>query len=241
MGYYGNAKGVFITEYTVPPEKKPLLQTGAVFIYSNDASGWTPQTLRINPSLIPPIEILASFWNVHNKEDAKKLVNSFIETGGSWESDGSNLESRKQLDERLSQYAHGGKETFTASESQMLEDVIDMINGYKWEKMIINKGDLDKVTTTLAWDLERAAFIARMAYNCDYFSEEETWDILKRTRDLAESNFDDWLGYGISFMKGAAIVMNEADFLAVSDMWENVYLLAEPKWGEVWTWFPLKQ
>jgi len=230
----------FVRENAVPEEKVPLLTTGAILIHAYKYQGWTPQTLSLNNRGLHPSEVLSEHLYVNNKEEALKLVEDLISVGGVGLTGETRVESRKQIDERLLKYAGGEKSVLSQEEAEMLNGMTDWIIGFKWLKTRIEKTDFENITTTLAWDIERAAFVGRLAYNCDYLSEEEVWSVLGRTRSLAESNFEDWLGYSISFIKGISIDKYNADFQLMCETWDNMCLLNDRNDGDVWIWSPLK-
>jgi len=237
---FGLPNKKYVAQNAVPDDKKRLLTTGAILIYSYAFQGWTPQTLKINPLELAPEYILAEFWNTNNREQADKLIEDLIKVGGFVLTGETKSESREQVDGRLRRYAEGDKTALSGEESQMLDDITEWMIGFKWIKTRIQRSDMDNIGATLAWDIERAAFVARLAYNSGYYSEEEVWDILAKTRSLAETNFESWLEYAISFMKGISIAKCDSDFTVMCGLWDKVGELTERKWGDVWAWSPLK-
>jgi len=245
-GVLGKEDRKFIEENAVADDKKILVQMGAIIIYANNAHGWTPQTLKINQAKLTAAEVLKESWDIESREEAQEHIDALISTGG-WrlaggteEYEDTEVESRAQIDERLARYAAGDDSALSPDESEMLEEVVDEIIGYDWNKLEITSNTTDSVTTTLAWDIDRAALISRLGYNAGFFSEAETLDVLRKTRAIAASKFGSWLDYGISFMKGRAVVMCESDLSGMVDVWGSIHLLMDPKWGEVWSWAPLK-
>ena len=240
LDLFGKSNKKFIEENAVSADKKHLLQTGAILVYANSACGWMPQTLLLDQKKLTAEQILSRFWDAENKEEVLQLIDGLIVIGGFGFAGGDHAESRSQIDARLEGYTAGDQSALSDEEAEMLDEVVDLITGYKMEKTKLTATDISSVTTTLAWDIERAAFLTRLAFNSGLLTEEETWAFLKKTRELAQAGFRNWQDYGISFIKGRAIVMCDSDFSDMSDMWSNVALLADPKWGEVWTWATLK-
>ncbi|MCL2766135.1 MAG: DUF1266 domain-containing protein [Peptococcaceae bacterium] len=238
--FHGTHNITFIETNAVPIDKKPLLGTGAIMVYAFGFQGWTPQTLNIFSQALDPAVVLTTHWFVNNANDANKLIEGVLDAGGSGWVGETRSESREGIDGRLRRYSQGDKSALSAEEAEMLDDIMDWMVGYKWEKARITQADLDSITTTLAWDIERAAFIGRLAYNCGYFSEDEAWDLLDRTLNLAGLHFDNWLEYAISFMKGASIVKCDSHIASMRGLWDHVCNLTEPSWGDVWAWSPLK-
>ncbi len=240
MGFldlFGSKGNKFTEANAVPEDKKLLLQTGGILIYTNQ---WTPQTLKTDPKTASASQVLAHFWGVESKEEAMEVIEGLLSVGGAGFAGGDQMISRQEINAKLAGYTGGNKSALSNQQAEMLDEVVDLLIGYKFEKVKLTKADLDRVINTLAWDIERAAFVARLAYNSEYLTEAETWDILKRTRELAASNFLNWRDYAISFIKGRAIVMSGSDFGDMSDVWANACLMTEPKWGIVWGWAPLK-
>jgi hypothetical protein len=213
----------------VSQDKKPLLTTGAILIYANQ---WQPQTLAINSkNQITPQRILTGFWGVQNKEESLGLIDKLLTDG-----------DHKELDPLLEKYFAGDTSVFSAQQTAMFKYVVDEIMvGCAWDGVKIKKEDISWTRTAIAWDIERAAFIARMAFNCKYISEQETWDILKATRNLAELHFADWRDYLFSFMIGRALIMHKEEHKsAMGDVFSKALLLKDKNWGDVWLWSPLK-
>ncbi|MDR2104516.1 MAG: DUF1266 domain-containing protein [Deferribacteraceae bacterium] len=214
--------------YAVSEEQRPFVATGAILVKANQ---WTPQSLIIAPtSKIQPREVLCGFWDVNTSEEALQAVDSFLTDGDS-----------RTLDPMLEEYLSGNKTVFTPEQQAMLEFVEGSIMvGYKWNGVVLKRGDIDAVRTSIAWDIERAAFIARLAFNCELMDEPTTWEILKTTRHLAELNFQSWCEYLISFIKGRALVMTDESYRSGMDaMFSNGLLLNDLNWGDVWKWSPL--
>jgi hypothetical protein len=229
MGLFGgNSKGNFLKANEVSADKRPLLTTGAILIYVNQ---WTPQTLKIDAGKTSPHQVLSGFWDVENREEALELIRHFLEEG-----------DHEELDAILERYRAGEQGALDEEQREMLKYVEDVIMpGYKWEKVKITKADTAAGNKTVAWDIERAAFIARLAHNCGYISEAEAWSFLADTRRRAELNFARWLEYLMSFVKGRALIMSdEKHGSSMDDIFANGLLLANPKWGDVWNWSPLK-
>ena len=75
------------------------------------------------------------------------------------------------------------------------------------------------VTTTRAWDLERAAWVGRMGFMAGLVSEEETFSILRSTREQIEQTYPSWRDYGIAFVTGRAFCFDDVkSFLVVADL-----------------------
>ena len=217
MGIFGDKKPDGV------PENAALLTTGALMLNVNNLA---PRDLRVRDRN-KAADILESFWGVDCHDSAIGLIKDFL-----------TLEDSQGLDEELQSL------DLDDAQAEMLNYAADYMAGHK--RYGVSKGkrttkeQVDAVKTTVAWDIERAGFIARLAFACDYLSDEEAVDILTETHRLAEEYFNDWVDYAISYVKARSLVMattsSKGDMTSVFD---NGILLEERKWGDVWSWAPL--
>ena len=204
-------------------EDASLLTTGALMLNVNSLG---PQDLKVRDR-DKAADILESFWGVDGHDGAIGLIKDFL-----------TLEDSQGLDEELQGLG------LDEAQAEMLDYTADYMAGHK--RYGVSKGkrttkeQVGAVRTTVAWDIERAGFIARLAFACDYLSEDEAVGILADTRRLAEEYFHDWIDYAISYVKARSLVMattsSKGDMTSVFD---NGILLEERKWGDVWSWAPL--
>jgi hypothetical protein len=233
MGLFGGGKkkqNEFIEANRVAPEREPLLTTGAILVAAN---GQSPQVLALNPKKPARGElILSQFWGVSNTAEAKEVINHLLKTG-----------SRAELQPAYSAYKKGDGTALTSDQEAALKYVLKAIKGGFLcnELKKVTQEMLDAVDTVVAWDIERAAFVARMAFDAGYLTEDETWKILAMTRKLAQENFDRWTDYLISFIIGRVLTMTsqQQQYDAI-DVWLNGVWLEDPKKGAIWDQQPLK-
>lgn len=64
---------------------------------------------------------------------------------------------------------------------------------------------VEAVKSAYAWDLCRAASLAKWCYWCQYITETEMWDILQKVSDTAKEQGKNWQEYTISFLLGRTI------------------------------------
>lgn len=69
----------------------------------------------------------------------------------------------------------------------------------------IELAQVEAVKSAYAWDLCRAASLAKWCYWCQYITETEMWDILQKVSDTAKEQGKNWQEYTISFLLGRAI------------------------------------
>ena len=69
----------------------------------------------------------------------------------------------------------------------------------------IELAQVEAVKSAYAWDLCRAASLAKWCYWCQYINETEMWDILQKVSDIAKEQGKNWQEYTISFLLGRTI------------------------------------
>ena len=69
----------------------------------------------------------------------------------------------------------------------------------------IELAQVEAVKSAYAWDLCRAASLAKWCYWCQYISETEMWNILQKVSDIAKEQGKNWHEYTISFLLGRTI------------------------------------
>jgi hypothetical protein len=65
--------------------------------------------------------------------------------------------------------------------------------------------------TILAWDLERAGYLARIFAHLGWIPEKEAFDWLKKTAAEIKKSFVSWEEYAVSAMAGRALHFEDAD------------------------------
>ena len=69
----------------------------------------------------------------------------------------------------------------------------------------IELAQVEAVKSAYAWDLCRAASLAKWCYWCQYITKTEMWDILQKVSDTAKEQGKNWQEYTISFLLGRTI------------------------------------
>ena len=69
----------------------------------------------------------------------------------------------------------------------------------------IEVAQVEAIKSAYAWDLCRAASLAKWCYWCQYLTETEMWDILQKVSDTAKEQGKGWQEYTISFLLGRTI------------------------------------
>ena len=65
--------------------------------------------------------------------------------------------------------------------------------------------EVEAVKSAYAWDLCRAASLAKWCYWCKYLTEAEMWEVLNQVSAIAKEQGKNWQEYTISFLLGRTI------------------------------------
>jgi len=132
-----------------------------------------------------PTEILETYqwglrqqWNITDSASAKETLNDLLAEKRS-------LEFRHLL-------------TQTSPELSKLQKQIAKGLG-------IEVAQVEAVKSAYAWDLCRAASLAKWCYWCQYLTETEMWEILQKVSEIAKEQGKNWQEYTISFLLGRTI------------------------------------
>ena len=69
----------------------------------------------------------------------------------------------------------------------------------------IEVAEIAAVQSAYAWDLCRAASLAKWCYWCKYLTESELWEVLNQVSTIAKEQGKNWHEYTISFLLGRTI------------------------------------
>lgn len=69
----------------------------------------------------------------------------------------------------------------------------------------IEVAEVEAVKSAYAWDLCRAASLAKWCYWCKYLTEAEMWEVLNQVAAIAKEQGKNWQEYTISFLLGRTI------------------------------------
>lgn len=97
--------------------------------------------------------------------------------------------------------------------------------------------------TLLAYDLERAAYLVRVALSAGYLDEERAWNYLRRVAMLARKTFNNWEDYLVSFLYGQGFFNNtSSDLERYIKTGINLLWLQSPfrEFSSIWQEHPLQ-
>ena len=164
-----------INQNPLTEEQIRLLTFGAILTYNRGE----------NLLNLIPTEILETYqwglrqqWNITDSASAKETLNDLLAEKRS-------LEFRHLL-------------TQTSPELSKIQKQIAKGLG-------IELAQVEAVKSAYAWDLCRAASLAKWCYWCQYLTETEMWEILQKVSDTAKEQGKGWQEYTISFLLGRTI------------------------------------
>lgn len=194
MGLFGKSKREkFIEANQVASDKAPLLVYGALLLEFNRQ----PTSTLALPEPDFARMLLEQFWEVENKADTLTVLEWLLGGG-----------DHKDADPILAGYLGGDKSAFNHEAATVFDAVQDWLAHNDIAGTTLSEQDLAALTTIAAWDIERAAAVARCAYNAGYLSEAETWKVLEQIdKRVAKAGFKNWAQYAASYVYGRSLIM----------------------------------
>ena len=132
-----------------------------------------------------PTEILETYqkglrrqWEITDTASAKETINDLL------------------AEKRSLQFRH----LLTQTSPELSKIQKQIANG-----LGIELAQVEAVKSAYAWDLCRAASLAKWCYWCQYITETEMWDILQKVSEIAKEQGKNWQEYTISFLLGRTI------------------------------------
>jgi hypothetical protein len=179
----------FIKEHPAAADKAKYLPIGALLLLTN---GEPAETFAIMGEKDDWKEALEEYWDMHSAADGKKMLASLLK-GRHEEKFGGDYRALKN-----------GK-------PHKLDD--DSVEAYG-ETLENLENDLPlllpfakKCETLLAWDLERAGYLARIFVHLGWLKQNESFEWLEKTAALIKENFSKWEAYAASVLMGRALAM----------------------------------
>jgi len=204
----------------LPKEKQHLLAYGAnLALYRTDS----PRILPIDVDHETLKEVLSSYWDVNNPEEAVETLEWLLTEG-----------HRTRYDELLLALQAG--QSFTEEEVGKSQECYESAQEAMMKKLSFVKSDFDRVDTIAAWDFDRAVNVARWSYLVGYITEEQAWGYIARAADAGSHFFQSWKDYFMSFAFGRAIAY-EGDIYDI--LWNGKELLEEK--DSIWNEFSIQR
>ncbi|MET3654843.1 DUF1266 domain-containing protein [Dyella japonica] len=203
-------------ESIFPPEKERHLCAGMLLTLN---SCLEPRELSLGIGAEMVISTLQSAWNVSDADDLRQTIGILLSDGQHLGMDPAivaiHAAAQGDADDEAIQemlveaFGEDDAEALRAAEAGLIEAV-----GPLGDSLTSMRDIHAKIGTLRAWDIERAAFNARMGFEAGFFDEAEAFAVLEKARLLAEATYDNWRSYGIAFVLGRIIgYSDDCDFL----------------------------
>lgn len=186
------------------PEQSHYLAFGApICVYNGDYVDSIESTTDTDTLK----DILKEWWEVTDKKTALETIDWLL-------NEGQHVDADPVLAEILKRGMDDISEEEKADEESKMGDV------YTIAEFILEMNDvsIDALPeTVLGWDLVRAVNVARWAFLCGYMSENEMWDTVQVTVDIAKETFHSWEEYGLSFAVGRGVWQGNTEDYETAD------------------------
>jgi len=189
------------------PEQARALCAGALLTLNSSCE---PRSLRLGFGAEIVAHTLMSAWEIADADDLRRTIEVLLHEGQHL-----GMDPAIQAVQAMAKNGAGEIELF-----HVLVDAFGISDAcalYQIEQGFIeNLSELNPSWTDMrgihaqigslrAWDLERAAFNARMGFEAGYLDEAQTFAILERCRAVAQATYDSWQSYGVAFVLGRTI------------------------------------
>lgn len=189
---------------SLTPEQIRLLAYGApLSLYNGDYV----DSLESTSDTDTLTEMLEEWWEVTDGDSARETIAWLLNEGQHANADPALAEIRKR-----------GLDAITDEEKADEDSKIgDAFTIAEFVTGVNETTEEDLPETVLGWDLVRAVNMARWSFICGYINEEEMWEAIRTTVEIAKSTFYSWEEYGNSFAVGRGIWRGETDDYETAD------------------------
>lgn len=207
-----------------PPDIERNLCAGALLVLNSCCE---PRSLSLGVGSQAVADSLQSAWDIAGADDLRETIEALLSGGQHLGMDPAlKAIHAKALDGESDSGIHDWLvEAFGEDDANDLRDAVgSLVESVGAQGApLTNMRDIHAaIDTVRAWDIERAAFNARMGFEAGYIEEDEALAILARCRSLAESTYDSWRAYGIAFVLGRVIGYSaDCDFI-ISELGEQL-------------------
>jgi hypothetical protein len=189
----------FVKQHPVPPDKEKYLPIGALLL----STGGEPyETFAIMQD--DWLEAMEDGWGMSSADEGKEMLSSLLEERheAAYGDDYRKLKAGQ---------ANGFDEESIEGYEETLQNVKEDVPALL--------PSVQKCDTLLAWDLERAGYLARIFVSLNWLNESEMFDWLEKTAEKIKAAFSSWEEYVASIMMGRAVAMG-FDFSVVGAAYE---------------------
>jgi hypothetical protein len=187
------AQKKFAEEHPPAPGTAKYLPIGAFLLNTNDEPC---ETFALMGDKEEWREAMSEGWDISDADAGREMLESLLRG-------------------RHTQVFDGDYRKFKAGKPHKLDE--DSVEAYN--DMLETLGEYlpallpyaQSCKTILAWDLERAGYLARIFAHLGWIPEKESFDWLKKTAAEIKKSFGSWEEYSVSIMTGRALHFESAD------------------------------
>ena len=199
----------FEQQYPGRPGREEEHCYGAMFI---NGTGFQPaRTLKLYNSNIKGLKkyMLADYWDIKNRDSAMAVLASLA-----------GLQATRTVDMRqhfpefvvnpLKQMMIDGKYTSEAKKAQVAlsknEPLATAVGALQVKPILASYDEIFSVMDVSSWDIERLAGVARQCYNAEYITEDECYEYLHCSMQMAKEHYKAWREYAIGYILGRGLL-----------------------------------
>lgn len=183
----------FIAAHPPAPDKAKYLPIGAFLLSTNGEPG---ETFALMGEQDEWLEAISEGWDIQDAQAGREMLQSLLQG-------------------MHTSVFDGDYQAFKAGQPHDLdEDSVeayhDMLESLR-EELPVLLPYAQSCQTILAWDLERAGYLARIFAHLGWLSEAEAFDWLGKAAAQIKQTFQCWEQYTVSIMIGRALHFESAD------------------------------
>jgi hypothetical protein len=142
------------------------------------------------------LEGISEGWDISDAEAGREMLESLLQG-----------RHTQVFDEDFRKLKSGKRHKLTEDSVEAYRDMLETLDGDLPALLPYAKN----CRTILAWDLERAGYLARVFAHLGWIPEKEAFDWLKKTAARIKESFTNWEEYAVSIMAGRALHFESAD------------------------------
>jgi hypothetical protein len=193
FGDSGEEQEKFAEEHPPAPDKAKYLPIGAFLLNTNDEPC---DTFALMGDKEEWRDAIVESWDIEDPEAGRKMLESLLRGRHS-----------KAFDEDYRKLKAAQPHELDEDTVEAYHDMLETLGEYLPALLPYAQG----CETVLAWDLERAGYLARIFAHLGWITEAEAFDWLQKTAVEIKKTFDNWEEYAVSIMIGRALHFESAD------------------------------
>jgi hypothetical protein len=183
----------FVEEHPPAPGKAKYLPIGAFLLNTNDEPCGTFALMGDKEEWL---EGISESWDISDAEAGREMLESLLQG-----------RHTQVFDEDFRKLKAGKRHKLNKDSVAAYKDMLETLGDDLPELLPY----AENCRTILAWDLERAGFLARIFAHLGWIPKKESFDWLEKTAAEIKKSFGCWEEYAVSIMAGRALHFESAD------------------------------